>query len=1660
MSDYPTSWSWDFGDTGTSTEINPTHTYVTPGTYSVELAVTNALGSDTETKVDYIVVNPNTNPPVANFEADVTTVLVGGTVNFTDLSANLPTSWDWSFEGGTPLTSTDQNPSVVYNSPGTYQVELTAYNAFGNDTETKLAYITVSLPSYCAAGSSSTAYEHISNFTCNTINNASGSDGYADYTSISTEMDIGSSHAFSVTNGNGYSTDQCLIWADWNRDGDFDDTDEALFASATGTGPYTGNIDVPVSATEGDVRVRIRIHDTNTSYSPNSTPCGTSGYGEVEDYTILVTDPSAPPVADFEADQTTVPMGSTVNFTDLTSNAPMSWDWTFDGGTPSTSTDQNPSIVYNTIGTYDVTLTATNLVTNDVETKVGYITVTEVPDVIVEWDFADNDNIADYGIPANIGIKTLSSFNITDVLFTGSANADGWANVATSGDNWNTVFTTTGYGTLKFSFDQMSDNADSPRDFKVQYSLDGSAWTDLGINVTLTEDVWHYTTDFNMPVECENQVDVYLRWVMTSNTSCDGTTVTDNSTTRRNYLDNVVVTGLPLNASPVADFSADVTDGCDNLSVNFTDLTTNAPDSWDWTFGDGGTSTDQNPTYNYTSPVTYSVTLEVSNASGSDLITYTDLITVGTTPTVDAPADVAACDSYFLPALTNGDYYETSVGINPLPVGYEVTSDMTIYVYAANGSCSAENTFLVDITTTPLVDAPADVSACDSYFLPALTNGDYYETSGGINPLPVGYEVTSDMTIYVYAADGSCTAENTFLVDITTTPLVDAPADVSACDSYFLPALTNGDYYETSGGINPLPVGYEVTSDMTIYVYAADGSCTAENSFLVDITTTPLVDAPADVSACDSYFLPALTNGDYYETTGGINPLPVGYEVTSDMTIYVYAADGSCTAENTFLVDITTTPLVDAPADVAACDSYFLPALTNGDYYETSGVINPLSVGYEVTSDMTIYVFAADGSCTAENTFLVDITTTPLVDAPADVSACDSYFLPALTNGDYYETSGGINPLPVGYEVTSDMTIYVYAADGACTAENIFNVTINPVVEFTLSSTDESFAGANDGTITVNITSGVPDYSIFWSTGSDVTSSSSYLINGLSNGSYTITVEDINGCNDTDFATVNSSGAAPIASFSADVTDGCDILTVSFTDQSANSPTSWAWDFGDGVGTSTDPNPSYTYTAPGIYTVELTAINGGGSDVVSYVDYITVYETPSVDAPADVSACDSYFLPALTDGDYYETSGGSNPLPVGYEVTSDMTVYVYAANGSCTAENDFFVDITATPLIDAPADVSACDSYTLPALTNGDYYQNTGGVDPLPVGYEVTYDMTVYVYAANGSCTAENDFFVDITTTPLIDAPADVSACDSYTLPALTNGDYYQNTGGVDPLPVGYEVTSDMTVYVYAANGTCTAENSFNVTIHSGFTFVVSATDESFAGANDGTITVDITGGSSDYIIDWGIGSDVTSSTSYVINGLAGGVYTITVTDANTCEAVEAATVNVAGAVPIAAFSADVTEGCDMLTVSFTDESTNSPTSWAWDFGDGGSSSDQNPVYTYTLPGVYTVELTATNGGGSDIATMTDYIVVTGTPTVDAPADVSACNSYILPALTDGEYFETTGGVGPLPVGYEITSDMTIYVYAVNGVCVAENSFTVTIHESPTVTVDVTHASG
>ena len=139
---------------------------------------------------------------------------------------------------------------------------------------------------YCTASSGSSSWEYLSNVTFGTINNSTGASGYSDFTTTSATVIAGQTISFSASIGGAYSSDQVLVWIDFNGDLDFNDAGEQVYVSTQGVGPHSSTITIPSTASAGNTRMRVRLHDT--SFGPNTTPCGTSSYGEVEDYGITI----------------------------------------------------------------------------------------------------------------------------------------------------------------------------------------------------------------------------------------------------------------------------------------------------------------------------------------------------------------------------------------------------------------------------------------------------------------------------------------------------------------------------------------------------------------------------------------------------------------------------------------------------------------------------------------------------------------------------------------------------------------------------------------------------------------------------------------------------------------------------------------------------------------------------------------------------------------------------------------------------------------------------------------------------------------------------------------------------------------------------------------------------------------------------------------------------------------------------------------------------------------------------------------------------------------------------------------------------------------------------------------------------------------------------
>ncbi|EAY28951.1 GEVED domain-containing protein [Microscilla marina] len=284
----PTNWIWIFegGDITTSNgERNPLVSYSKTGTFSVTLTVSNAEGTNTLTKTAYItVIDPPA--PIAAFTANTTNIQAGDTVTFTDESLNNPTSWAWTFEGGTPATSTEQNPTVTYDQPGFYTVTLTVGNSGGASIIIKKEYIIVRPAcDYCDFASSRADFEYIAGVKMGNMTHTSGAAEYSDFRENMATVFAGQDNAIELTPGfagTEYS-EYFSVWIDYNGDCDFDDAGELVYTSEGTMNTVTGMIAIPADL-QGmtTMRVAMRFSDVATR------PCGNFADGEVEDYTIHI----------------------------------------------------------------------------------------------------------------------------------------------------------------------------------------------------------------------------------------------------------------------------------------------------------------------------------------------------------------------------------------------------------------------------------------------------------------------------------------------------------------------------------------------------------------------------------------------------------------------------------------------------------------------------------------------------------------------------------------------------------------------------------------------------------------------------------------------------------------------------------------------------------------------------------------------------------------------------------------------------------------------------------------------------------------------------------------------------------------------------------------------------------------------------------------------------------------------------------------------------------------------------------------------------------------------------------------------------------------------------------------------------------------------------
>ncbi len=1578
-----TSWSWTFGDGGTSTLQNPSHVYATDGSFAVSLSVTTTVGTDTETKPAYIVIVPVA--PIAAFSANPTGGFGPLTVTFTDesVAGTRPiASWAWNFgDGG---TATLQNPTHVYDSTGTYTVSLTVSNTAGSDIETKPNLIVVSqAPVPPTAEFSGTPRS-----------------GVVPLPILFTDLSTAGTSPITT------------------RSWDFGDG-----STSTATNP------AHIYTTPGSYTVVLSV----------STAAGTDTESKAS-YIVASAQPTAP-TADFSAFPLAgfVPLG--VSFTDqsLTGGSPItSWAWNFgDGGT---STLQNPSHTYTTPGTYTVSLATTNSVGSDDTTKVNLITASVVPvaptaafsgtpttgNAPLAVSFTDLSNAGTSPITARLwdfGDGTTSTAANPSHTYTGPGGYTVALSISTAvGDDTEnkasyivvspallpptasfSAFPTAGFLPLAVAFTDQSANGGSP--------ITSWAWS-FGDGGTST---------LQSPSHTYNAAGTYTVSLAVTNAVGSDTDTIPN-----------LITASVVPVPPTAQFSGTPTSGEAPLAVSFTDLSTAGTSPITtrlWDFGDQTTSTEVNPSHIYTNPGSYTVVLSVSTAAGDDTENKAAYIVVSPTLLPPTAAFSAAPAAGFVPLAVTFTDQSVNGGSPITSWAWSFGDGGTSTLQSPSHTYSAAGTYTVSLAVTNAVGSDTDTipNLITASVVPVPPTADFSGTpTSGDAPLAVTFTDLStpgtspittrlwdfgDQTTstevspsHTYTNPGSYTVvlsvstaagddtENKAAYIVVSAPLLPPTAAFSAAPTAgFVPLAVAFTDQSVNGGSPITSWAWNFGDGGTSTLQSPSHTYSAAGTYTVSLAVTNAVGSDTDTipNLITASVVPVPPTADFSGTpTSGNAPLAVTF---TDLST---AGTSPITARLWDFGDQTTS------TEVSPSHTY-----TNPGTYTV--VLSVSTAAGDDTENKPSYVVVSPAP-TAPNVGISAVPTggvAPLVVTFTDQSVNGGS---PITSWAWGFGDGGTS--------TAQNPSHTYTSVGAYTVSltvtNIVGsdtdsipgfITVSPVAPTASFSASPTSGSAP---LAVNFTDqsangGAAITSWAWSFGDGGASTEQNPSHTYTTvGTYTVslTVTNVAG-SDTDSipGLVTVSPSAPTASFTALPTVGFVPLAVTFTDQSVNggSPiTSWAWSFGDG-GTSTLQSPSHTYGAAGTYTVSLAVTNAVGSDTDTIPNLITASVVPvpptaqfsgtptSGNAPLAVTFTDlstagtSPITTRLWDFGDGTTSTATNPShtyagPGGYTVALSIST----ADGDDTENKPSYI-VVSPALLPPTAAFSAVP---------------TAGFVPLAVAFtDLSTDggtaitSRAWNFGDGGTSTEQNPShtYNAVGTYTVSLAVTNAVGSDTDTIPNLI-------TASVVPVPP----TADF-------SGTPTSGNA---------PLAVTFTDLSTAGTSPITSRL------------WDFGDQTTStetnpSHTYTNPGAYTVVLSVSTADGDDTEN-KASYIVVSPALlpPTAAFSAVPTAGFVPLAVAFTDQSTDGGTaitSWAWSFGDGGTSTLQSPSHTYSTAGTYTVSLAVTNAVGSDTDTIPNLItasVVPVPPTADFSGTPTSGNAPLAVTFTD----LSTPGTSPI----------------------------------------------
>lgn len=850
------------------------------------------------------------------------------------------------------------------------------------------------------------------------------------------------------------------------------------------------------------------------------------------------------------------------------------------------------------------------------------------------------------------------------------------------------------------------------------------------------------------------------------------------------------------NSPPTANFASSVQETCSG-AVSFTDQSINGATSWLWNFGDGNTSTDQNPSHTYQNEGTYTVTLTATNGFGSDAASYNNLIVVDRPDGPDAAGDFR-CDAGSLALSASGsgtlNWYDQASGGTPV------------------GSGTTFNTPSLSTTTTYYVEnevasATYNIGPADNTF----GNGGNFD--GTQHLLFDAYEAFTLKTVKVYAQGGgnrtielrnsNGTVLQTATVNIANgTQTVTLNFNVQPGTNYQLGALANASLYRNNA--NP-SYPYDVSGIASItnssagtdYYYSfydweieTEGCISDRTAVVAEISAAP---ATQNASRCGtgSVSLSASGSGDlnWFDAASGGNLVNTG------------------TSFSTPSISTTTSYYVESEIQPAALNG----GAPDNNFGTGGNFTNVQSLLFDCYEQVTLVSVRVYAQGTADRTIeLRDNNGTVIESATINIPDGESvvplnFSLPVGTDLQlgtsagpnlYRNNSGPSYPydIPGVLSITSSTAggdYYYFFYDwvvqqaGCTTARTEVIATVDPTPTVSISGNTTICEGES-----VALTTSATDADSYsWSTNE---STADISVSPTEQTTYSVIAS--NACGDaTDQITIDVNALPTLsASANTEICAGESVLLTSSSDESVE----WQPNGETTNDISVTPTETTTYT--------VSAENSCGT--VSEDVEVTVNPLPTADAGNDLGICagESATLTA-NGGDSYSWNTGETTASIEIE-PSETTIYqveVTDANG-CSDTDEVEVAVNELPTVDAGQNQTICagETTTLTASGGGDYlWDNQEITESIIVTPTETTTYQVIVLDGN-NCSSSDE--VEVVVNPLPAQP-EISVYGSQL--ESTAGDSYQwylnGTSIENATDATYEPTEagDYTVEVFDANG-------------------------------------------------------------------------------------------------------------------------------------------------------------------------------------------------------------------------------------------------------------------